>query len=507
MNRELFHSCFVLADMKNTNFRYPGVLDSAACGGLSEHLQTIGSALDQYLRFEQADAISTAEQWKAQLNRSLPEEGIGIDQLLIEMASDVIPNGAQIPYGGCTAYITTGATSVGVLATLAGSVAAPQRFSLTAFNYLEELSLDWMADLFSLPAGMKGLYSSGGSVANLVGLGAARQWAYEQIGIDPSADGISQPGVIFATEASHHTIHRSAAVLGLGRNSVVTVDSDASGKMNPDSLASCLEKCRLEKRLPIAVVANAGVTSTGAIDPFRQVGDLAKEYNTWFHIDGAYGLPGILDESIRHLYDGLELADSVIVDPHKWLGAPVGIGATFVKDRGLLSRAFAQGESDYLEGSITNEKAEHSMDHFGIPYFDLGVELSAPARGAVVWALIREIGAEGLRQRISRHNRMARWLADRAIEHPNLELLLEPTLSICCFRFKADGIDDLNEFNRQVYRAVVRKGLCIPSTAMVDGQFAIRPCFIGARTIQQHAEDLLADVLQFGHQLHTTDTA
>jgi len=481
--------------------------DSAACGSLSEHLQTIGSALDQYLRFEQPDAISTAEKWKAKLSRSLPETGIGIEQLLTEMATDVIPNGAQIPYAGCTAYITTGATTVGVLATLAGSVAAPQRYSLTAFNHLEELSLDWMAELFSLPEGMKGLYSSGGSVANLVALGAARQWAYEKIGIDPSADGISRPGLIFATEASHRTIHRSAAVLGLGRNSVITIASDKSGRMIVDSLKEALEDSQSQGQMAIAIVANAGVTSTGAIDPLLEIGELAQQYHCWFHVDGAYGLPGILDESVRHLYNGLELADSVIVDPHKWLGAPVGIGATFVKDRSLLARAFAQGESDYLEGSVTDEKAEHSMDHFGIPYFDLGVELSAPARGAVVWALIREIGAEGLRDRICRHNAMARWLADQAKTHPNLELLLEPTLSICCFRYRAEGIRDLNEFNRQVYRAVVRKGLCIPSTAMVEGEFAIRPCFIGARTTQQQAEELLADVLEYGHQLHSTNAA
>ena len=488
--------------MGNLKKSPPNILDEAACGSLSESLQVIGSALDEYLRFEHGDAITRANQWQSDLNQPLPEHGIGIDALLAELAKDVIPNGAQIPYAGCTAYITTGATSAGVLATLAGSVAAPQRYSLTAFNFLEELSLDWMAQLFSLPADMKGLYSSGGSVANLVALGAARQWAYEKIGVDPSADGVTQPGIIYATEASHRTIHRSAAVLGLGRNSVVTIASDTSGKMILASLKSALQESCEKGLMSIAIVANAGVTSTGAIDPLRQVGDLAREFGCWFHVDGAYGLPGILDKSKQPLYDGLELADSVIVDPHKWLGAPVGIGATFVRDRALLSRAFAQGESDYLEGSVTDEKAEHSMDHFGVPYFDLGVELSAPARGAVVWALIREIGAQGLRDRICRHNAMARWLADQAIEHPNLELLLEPTLSICCFRYRAEGIDDLNEFNRQVYRAVVRKGLCIPSTAMVDGQFAIRPCFIGARTTQQQAEELLADVLEFGQKLH-----
>ncbi len=486
-----------MRDLNNHN-------DSAACGELSEHLQIIGSALDRYLQFEQPDAIASVDQWMNQLSKPLPEQGIGIDHLLAEMTAELIPNGSQVPYGGCTAYINTGATSVGVLATLAGSVAAPQRYTLTAFNLLEELSLDWLVQLLSLPADMKGVYSSGGSVANLVALGAARQWAFERLGVDPAADGMIKPGVIFATEVSHRTIHRAAATLGIGRNSVVTIDSDSAGRMNVDSLRDQIKKCLDDARIPIAVVANAGTTSVGAIDPIREIGELAKQYNIWLHVDGAYGLPGILDPSVNHLYDGLELADSAIVDPHKWLGAPIGIGATFVRDRALLSRAFAQGESDYLEGSYSLETAEHSMDQFGIPYYDFGVELSAPSRGAVVWALIREIGAEGLRQRICRHNGMARWLAAKALDHPNLELLLQPTLSICCFRYYAEDIDDLNQFNRQVYQSIVRKGLCIPSTALVDGQFAIRPCFIGARTTQQQAEELLADVLDFGQQLHAS---
>ncbi|MFT5506237.1 MAG: aromatic-L-amino-acid decarboxylase [Gammaproteobacteria bacterium] len=478
--------------------------DQAEAGNLTRQLMAMGKALDQYLKFEHPDAILTAPEWKAKLESSLPDKGIGIDQLVGEINQYLIPNGAQIPYAGCTAYITTGATSAGVLATLAGTVAAPQRFSLTAFNYLEELSLDWMAELFDLPEGMKGLYSSGGSVANLVALGAARQQAFEKLGIDPAQDGINKKAIIFATDASHHTIHRAAAVLGLGRKAIITIEADSSGRMLIDSLIEQLDTHLQDDVVPVAIVANAGVTSTGAVDPLREIGELARKHSIWFHVDGAYGLPGVLDPSVKQLFDGLELIDSVIVDPHKWLGAPVGIGATFVRDRSLLNRAFSQGASDYLEGSITDEVAEHSMDHFGIPYFDLGVELSAPSRGAVVWAILREIGREGMQKRIVRHIGMARWLADEVRQHPNLELLLEPTLSICCFRFVSDDIEDLNEFNRKVYRSVVRKGLCIPSTAMVDDAFAIRPCFIGARTTMQHAEELLADVLEFG-QLHLSE--
>lgn len=193
-----------------------------------------------------------------------------------------------------------------------------------------------------------------------------------------------------------------------------------------------------------------------------EIGEIAKVHGIWFHVDGAYGLPGILDERIRHLYDGLELADSVIVDPHKWLGAAVGVAATFVRDRQLLYRAFTQEPADYLEGAIEKatdsaSKIEHSLDDFGIPYFDYGVELSSPCRGVVVWAMIREIGVEGMTGRIRRHNDMAAYLAQAAREHPNLELLLDPTLSICCFRYVAPEIVDLDAFNRQLHRRLIRE--------------------------------------------------
>jgi glutamate/tyrosine decarboxylase-like PLP-dependent enzyme len=475
--------------------------DKADCGHLSKLLSQVGIYLDQYLDFDHPDAMINAAQWRTALGQKLPQQGIGIDQLLKELGSDVIPNGSQVPNPGCTAFINTGATSAGVLATLAANVAAPQRYGLTAFNFLEELSLQWMAEMFELPVEMKGVYSSGGSVANLVALGAARQSAFEKLDLDPAADGLCKPCVIYATHASHHTIHRAAAVLGIGRNSVVTIPSDELGRMIPTELDEQLDKDSGSDRIAVAVVANAGVTSTVAIDPLSEIGEVAKRHAIWFHIDGAYGLPGVLDPAVHHLYDGLALADSVTIDPHKWLGAPIGIGATFVRDRSVLNRAFTQEASDYLEGSMSDDSSKSSMDDFGIPYHDLGIELSAPSRGMVVWALIREIGREGLRDRICRHNAMARWVAKTAREHPSLEVVQEPTLSICCFRYVTQALEDLNDLNRRIHREMVHNGLSIPSTAMVNNVLAIRPCFLGARTTWRHAEELISQVIETGNRL------
>ncbi len=482
--------------------------DEASCGPLSPALQQLGVYLDRFNEGEHGDAGLRRSEWQAALRRPLPHTGIGLDKVLKELGEQVIPNGSAIPLPGFTSFITTGASNAGVLAALAAMVASPQRIGLTAFQELEELSLNWLVELFQLSPQMKGVYSSGGSTANLLALGAARQWAFEQRGHDCGRGGVPSGGRIFASAASHRTIHRAAAVLGMGRESVVTVAADEQGRMCPNSLAQALDAASAEGQVPVAVVANAGSTATGVIDPLAEIVGVTSGRGVWLHVDGAYGLPGILDERVRPLYQGIEAADSVVVDPHKWLGAPVGIGATLVRDRSLLQRAFTQGASDYLEGSFLEQTEQvgtgeyiHSLDGLGIPYSDFGVELSSPPRGAVVWALLREIGAHGMAQRICRHNDMARSLAEQVMAHPRLELLQAPTLSICCFRYRVEQCTDLNDLNRRLHRRLIHGGRNLPSTAVISGRLAIRPCFIGARTDWAQVDELVRDVVRAGDAL------
>jgi len=479
--------------------------ECAETGNIQTLLSQIGAGLDQYLKFEHKDALHPDCQWRANLDIALPQQGVGIGQVTEELVKQIIPNGSAVTKPGFSSFITTGATTVATLAATAANIAAPQRYNLNAFNFLEELSLQWLASMCGIPH-MQGIYSSGGSVANLLALGAARQFAFEKIGRDVAANGMDRPVCLYASEEAHHTIQRAAGVLGIGRRSVRQIACDNRGRMRVDELQRTIAADKQSGAMPIAIVANAGTTNTGAIDPLQLIGEVAKENDLWFHVDGAYGLPGILDERISHFYQGLNLADSVIVDPHKWLGASVGVAATFVRDRQLLYRAFTQEPADYLEGSmeqVANSPGAiaHSQDDFGIPYYDFGVELSAPCRGVVVWALIREIGVEGMTQRIRRHRDMAIHIARVAREHPNLELLNEPTLSICCFRYVAPNIIDLNQFNQRLHRRLIRENENLPSTTQIRGQLALRPCFIGARTHQSHAEALLKDVLRIGKEM------
>jgi aromatic-L-amino-acid decarboxylase len=475
----------------------------------SAQLGRIGAGLDRFVAGEHSDAMQRHGEWTEALSGPLPDEGIGADAVLEELERVVIPNGMRLAAPGFWGWITVAPTTIPVAAQAAAAVASPQRYTLTAFNLLEELSLDWLSELCSLPGGMKGVYSSGGSVANLVALGAARQWALEQVGIDPAADGLGGRRVaVYTSTEAHHTVQRSAAVLGIGRANVRLIATDERQRMDVDALRATMRADAADGVLAIAVVAAAGTTNTGAIDPLRAAGEIAREHGAWFHVDGAYGLPGIVDDRVTELFDGLELADSVIVDPHKWLRAPVGIAATYVRDRAILHRAFTQEEAAYLEGSFGDPAdARHSLDGMGIPYADFAVELSAPARGAVVWSILRELGRDGVRTQVRRDNDFARHLAERVRASDALELLSEPTLSICCFRYIGDEIDDLDAFNALVHRRLVQETPFMPSATVVNGHFGLRPCFINARSALEDVDRFADAVIRIGEQLRSRSPA
>jgi aromatic-L-amino-acid decarboxylase len=467
------------------------------------YVTRVTTALDTFLQGEQSDAMNRYEQWSSALDGPLPEEGVGCEALIEELERTVIPNGTRLSKPEFWGWISAGPTTAPIAASLAGMVAAPQRYTMTAFNRLEELSLDWLGQLCGLSPQMKGVYSSGGSVANLVALGAARQWAMEKVGIDPAADGMGSRNVaLYASSEAHHTILRAAGVLGIGRHSVRQIPTDGRQRLDAEALERAIAADVEREIVPIAVVATAGTTNTGAIDPLRSAGEISRRYGAWFHVDGAYGLPGILDGRVAALYEGLELADSVIVDPHKWLGAPVGVAATFVRDRSILHRAFTQEPAEYLEGSFSDpDDVQVSLDSMGTPYADFGVELSAPARGVVVWSILREQGRSGVTARIVRDNDFARHVAARVRSSDRLELLAEPVLSICCFRYRREGEKDLDRLNAALLRRLLKETPYMPSSTVVNGSLALRPCFINARTTLEHVDGFCDAVIRIGNDL------
>lgn len=472
-------------------------------GAFGEWFAEAGATLDRILKDPPPDPVRAKDQWES-LDEALPEDGAGAAATIERLLRQVVPYGTRLTHPRSWPFITVGPSTVPSIAAAVANVASPQRYMITAFNLLEEVSLDWLADLCGLGDHMKGVYSSGGSTANLVALGAARQWTLSQRGIDPSATGLTGERLaVYASVRTHHTVQRSAGVLGIGRRNVRLVAVDDQERMDLDALRAAMQADVDDGIIPVAVVAAAGTTDTGAIDPLRGAGEIAREFGAWYHVDGAYGLPGILDDRVAPLFDGLELADSVIVDPHKWLNAPVGVAATFVRDRAILHDAFTQEPAEYLEGSFTAAGADVtiSLDTLGIPYQDFGVELSSPARGVQVWAILHELGREGMRRRVARDLDFARYVADRAREHPNLELMLEPTLSICCFRYRTPDGDRLDELNQQLLRRLLHETDLVISATVVRGSFVLRPCFINPRTNWEDVEALVDAIVAIGDDL------
>ena len=478
----------------------------AETGRLAEAMRQVLPPLETFLRYEGLDpAGRDRERWHAALDLPLPAQGIGLDAVLRTLSETVIPNGLRNGAPGFSGWITTTPTTGPAVTAFAASIAGSQRWWVQSFNFLETVALRWLSELLDLPREWQGTFTSGGSTANLVALGAARQHAFERLGIDPARDGLggAPRWRVYSSTEVHHVVTRAAAVLGLGRATVRTVATDAIGRIDVAALREAIGQDKAARIHPVAIVATAGTVNTGAIDDLAVLADIAEAEGIWLHVDGAYGLFGRLDERVAPLYEGLERASSAAVDPHKWLAVPLGCGATFVRDRALMGRAFTLEPAEYLEGSATSGEVRSAFDEFGDLFHDFNLEQSARSRGATVWAALAEIGRDGMRERVTRHNDYARHVEQRVRADGKLELLAPATLSICCFRYRGPDQDEpaLDRLNTELARRLRAETPFVPSTTRVNGHFAIRPCFINPRTTLRDVDGMVDAVRRIGDEL------
>jgi aromatic-L-amino-acid decarboxylase len=483
--------------------------DPATVDGLTESLSAVLPALEDFLRFEGPDPATRRSAWSAVLDQPLPRAGLGREQTLELLRDQVVSNGLRVGHPGFSGWVTTAPTTIGAVADLVQAIASPQKWWATPANLVDAVAMRWLIDLLGFPSTFVGTFTSGGSTANLIGIGAARQAAGERLGIRPSLDGLAGLPVprVYASTETHHVVGRALGVLGMGRRNLRSIATEADGRIDLDLLQRALDEDAAAGCTPIAIVGCAGDVNTGVVDPLPELSRIARERGTWLHVDGAYGGFGVLDPRIRDLYGDVATYDSFAVDPHKWLAAPVGTGAVIVRDEGVLGRAFTIETGDYdRERVVTPGTGDTTspFDELGHGTPDWGLDFSTPARGLAVWAILAEIGADGMRARVARHLDCARRVADRARASDELELLREPVLSICCFRYRPAGEADeahLDALNAEILRAVRARGRCIPSATRVAGRFAIRPCFINPRTSLKDADALVDEVLAAGRQL------
>jgi glutamate/tyrosine decarboxylase-like PLP-dependent enzyme len=402
---------------------------------------------------------------------ALDEDGIGARAALAELVA-----GAGIATRSSGPrffhFVTGGTTPAALGADWLTSLYDQNSFSSVSSPYgaqLEDVAIRWLLDLFDLPREWGGVLTTGATTANFVGLACGRRWWAQQHGVDVDERGFGGlPEVpVFSSGYIHASARKALAMLGIGRDSVRLVDVDAL-RRELDALRGS----------PAIVIANAGDVNTGDFDEIGTLADLAREQGAWLHVDGAFGLFARLTPKAAGLAQGVERADSVIADGHKWLNVPYDCGFAFVRDPALLREPFRLTAA-YLPS-----------DERPSP------EASRRARALAVWATLRAYGRTGYRRMVERHLELAQRLSRRVDEHPELERLAETKLNIVCFRFRPPGLgdDELDELNLALGRDVLADGRVFVGTTRYEGRVAFRPAIVNWRTTERDV-DLLLDVL------------
>lgn len=388
---------------------------------------------------------------------------------------------------GYVASPGTAVTAIGHMIAAALNINVTAWRSASSGTDLERLTIDWLKEMLGYPATAGGLLLSGGSMANFAALAAARS---AKAGADVVRDGVAAVGrrmCVYVSEESHFSIAKAAGMLGLGESNVRAVKTDERLHIDLAELERLVAADRADGHLPFCVVANAGTTATGAVDPLAAVADFARRHDLWLHVDAAYGGFAVLAPSARQLLAGIEQADSIALDPHKWLYLPVGCGCVLYKDPAAARAAFAHG-ADYTRTiGLENDEA--------FAFWDYGPELTRPFRALDLWLLIKFAGTERLGQAIEDNIACAKYFEELVKASDDFEMLAPVELSIFCFRYVPKGFaGDLDAFNERLLVQLQRAGSTYLSNARVRGRFALRGCVLNYRTTRADMERVLDDV-------------
>jgi aromatic-L-amino-acid decarboxylase len=415
----------------------------------------------------------------------LPNDPEAIDAVLLS-AEAILDESLAQARPRFFAFVGSSGLEAGVLGDM---LAAAHDINLAttarAADLIEAQTVRWVGDLVGYPSGA-GYFTSGGMISNLTALAAARERAL------PGARefGFERGGsAIYASADAHASIRRAGEILGIGSQHVRAVPLDGNRRMDPDALKQYLAADEKLGVSPIAIVATAGTTLTGAVDPIADLADIAELRGIWLHVDGAYGLPAAASPRATALFEGLSRADSVSVDAHKWLFVPKACGCLMVRDPASLGAAFAHDSGYMLHDQ---ERDRHPVDST--------LEYSRPFRALKLWMALRTYGADAFRRAITRNLEQAQLLAELISAEESLELLMDPALSIVLFRHIAFS-GNLNEHNTRLAAALQEDGRVWVSDAALNDMTCLRPCIVNYRTSDDDIRELVRVAVQIGGQL------
>ncbi len=426
--------------------------------------------------------ITTGDDVLRSFASRLPEQGIA-EQAFDSLRDVSLFSRAQ--NGRFFGYVLGSGDPVGATADLLASVLNQ---NVTAWRSgpaavtIERTVVSWLAQAIGCP-GFRGHLTGGGSSANLMGLAMAREAKAAA-----NEKGVAPGGVVYASTEVHMSIPKSVALLGIGRDNLCPVRVDDSFRMIPEDLDQQIANDKRTGRVPIAVIASAGTVNTGAIDPLGRIANIAERHGLWFHVDGAYGALAAMAEPEK--FAGLDLADSISLDPHKWLYQPLDCGCLLYRSAEAAQAAFSHS-GEYAR-SLTTDPVE------GFAFFEESLELSRRFRALKLWLSLRYHGFSAFRESIRKDLRQARRLADAISSEPQLELVAAGELSAVCFRHRGrDGMseEDCNKFNAAVLKRATQRGKVYLSNASLAGKFCLRACIVNHRTSDADVDSVLPEVL------------
>jgi aromatic-L-amino-acid decarboxylase len=433
---------------------------------------------------------------------SVPQAGSDPAAILDEAIDLLLQHSVFNGHPRFMGYITSSAAPLGALADLLAATVNPNcgSFGLSPIGTLiEEQSVRWIAELLGLPAGTGGILVSGGNMANLVAYWAARAAG---AGRNVRVEGLSGNRPLltaYCSTETHTWVQKAADLSGLGTGELRWIPVESDGRMNVAALRRRIGEDRAAGHRPCLVVGTAGTVSTGVVDPLREIRDVCRDDKLWFHVDGAYGAPAVIVPGTPADLEAMADADSVAIDPHKWLYAPLEVGCTLVRNPAHLHDAFGYNPAYY----------HFETDEPSPPpnYFELGPQNSRALRALKVWMGLRQAGRDGLAQSIADDIRLSRELFELAEGHPEIEAVSQG-LSITTFRYVPPGVDRrvddqraLNALNERLLDALQRSGRAYVSNALVNGRYVLRACIVNFRTDRPDLEALIEAVVDIGREL------
>ncbi len=420
------------------------------------------------------------------LSEDLPQDGRG-ETVALSQAVDILDQSLAQSRPRFFAYIGSSGLEIGAVADfLASSYDINLAVDSKAATLLERQTARWIGQFIGYDDNAKGLFTSGGTISNITALAAARTRKFP----DSRKNGVTVPVAIYCSAEAHYSNIRAVELLGFGSSAIRSIAIDADRRMNMDAFQAAIEQDLADGVVPLAVIASSGTTLTGAIDPLDAIADICERYGIWMHIDGAYGAPAAGTAKAKALFRGIDRADSVTIDAHKWLFVPKACSIVLMKNYEPLVRTFSHNEA-YMP-----------HDHDEPNAVDITLEYSRPVRALKMWMGFATHGAAEFAKAISENIELAELTYRMAREDKSFRVLAnEPQLSIVPIQYAPAGVIDVNGLNRRIYEEILLDGRIYLSPATIDDEIWLRPCYTNFRTTTADVEMLFEVVRELGNRV------